>query len=47
MLIEHVNGVLLAKLRSTNLTQIVQININLEYFENMCSELEELLKERR
>ncbi|CAG8499507.1 10540_t:CDS:10, partial [Ambispora gerdemannii] len=47
LLIEHVNGVLLGKLQSTNLTQIVQIIINLEYFENMCAELEKLLKDRR
>ncbi|KAG9287563.1 hypothetical protein G9A89_019624 [Geosiphon pyriformis] len=47
LLIEHVNGVLLGKLQSTNLSQIVQIIINLEYFESMCSELEKLLKDRR
>ncbi|CAG8434342.1 1359_t:CDS:10 [Diversispora eburnea] len=47
LLIEHVNGVLLGKLKSTNMSQIVQIIINLEYFESACEELEKLLKSKR
>ncbi|CAG8604575.1 6893_t:CDS:10 [Acaulospora morrowiae] len=47
MLIEHVDGVLRGKLQSTNISQIVQIIINLEYFENACEELEKLLKTKR
>lgn len=48
LLIEHVNRVLFQKLTSSNnLSQIAQIIINLEHFENACSELERLLVEVR
>ncbi|KAF0389840.1 exocyst complex subunit Sec15-like protein [Gigaspora margarita] len=47
LLIDHVDGALRGKLQSTNMSQIVQIIINLEYFENACSELEKLLKTKR
>ncbi|PKC06061.1 exocyst complex subunit Sec15-like protein [Rhizophagus irregularis] len=47
LLIEHVNGVLTSKLESQNMSQIVQIIINLEYFHDACGELEKLLKSKR
>ncbi|CAG8597920.1 13973_t:CDS:10 [Funneliformis caledonium] len=47
LLIEHVNGVLTSKLESQNMSQIVQIIINLEYFHDACGELEKLLKAKR
>ncbi|KAL1920783.1 uncharacterized protein VTP21DRAFT_11418 [Calcarisporiella thermophila] len=47
LLVQQVNGILLSKLESTNLSQIVQIIINLEYFENACTEFEELLTPAR
>ncbi|CAG8582591.1 18435_t:CDS:10 [Dentiscutata erythropus] len=47
LLIDHVDGALRGKLQSTNMSLIVQIIINLEYFENACGELEKLLKAKR
>ncbi|CAG8464408.1 17265_t:CDS:10 [Cetraspora pellucida] len=47
LLIDHVDGALRGKLQSTNMSQIVQIIINLEYFEGACGELEKLLKAKR
>nr|CAG8441077.1 15646_t:CDS:10 [Entrophospora candida] len=47
LLIEHLNQVLYDKLQSTNMSQIVQIIINLEYLEYACVEIEKLLKSKR
>ncbi|SAM05391.1 hypothetical protein [Absidia glauca] len=47
LLIGIVNAILLKKLRSTNLSQIVQIIINIEYFESTCPDFEMLLMETR
>ncbi|KAF9963544.1 hypothetical protein BGZ65_002449 [Modicella reniformis] len=47
LLIQHVHSVWLKKLESRNLTQIVQIFINLEYFQGACGDFEQLLGERR
>ncbi|KAI8877265.1 exocyst complex subunit Sec15-like protein [Backusella circina FSU 941] len=47
LLIEKVNAILLKKLQSTNLSQIVQIIINIEYFESICPDFEMLLMEAR
>ncbi|ORZ09939.1 exocyst complex subunit Sec15-like-domain-containing protein [Absidia repens] len=47
LLIKIVNAILLKKLRSTNLSQIVQIIINIEYFESTCPDFEMLLMETR
>ncbi|KAI8335092.1 exocyst complex subunit Sec15-like-domain-containing protein [Chlamydoabsidia padenii] len=47
LLIGIVNAILLEKLRSTNLSQIVQIIINIEYFESTCPDFEMLLMETR
>ncbi|RUS26160.1 hypothetical protein BC938DRAFT_471161 [Jimgerdemannia flammicorona] len=47
LLIQKVNGILLKKLESMNLSQIVQIIINIEYFENACNGFEQLLMDTR
>jgi hypothetical protein len=47
LLITKVNAILLKKLESTNLSQIVQIIINIEYFESTCPDFEMLLMETR
>ncbi|KAI9349411.1 exocyst complex subunit Sec15-like-domain-containing protein [Pilaira anomala] len=47
LLIQKVNAILLKKLQSTNLSQIVQIIINIEYFESTCPDFEMLLMETR
>ncbi|KAI9269850.1 exocyst complex subunit Sec15-like-domain-containing protein [Sporodiniella umbellata] len=47
LLIQKVNAILLKKLLSTNLSQIVQIIINIEYFESTCPDFEMLLMETR
>ncbi|KAG2192081.1 hypothetical protein INT46_003221 [Mucor plumbeus] len=47
LLIKKVNAILLKKLQSTNLSQIVQIIINIEYFESTCPDFEMLLMETR
>ncbi|KAI9012696.1 exocyst complex subunit Sec15-like-domain-containing protein [Phycomyces nitens] len=47
LLIKKVNAILLKKLESTNLSQIVQIIINIEYFESTCPDFEMLLMETR
>ncbi|KAI8099004.1 exocyst complex subunit Sec15-like-domain-containing protein [Halteromyces radiatus] len=47
LLIGKVNAILLKKLLSTNLSQIVQIIINIEYFESTCPDFEMLLMETR
>ncbi|CAM0140229.1 unnamed protein product [Umbelopsis sp. WA50703] len=47
LLISKVNAILLKKLESTNLSQIVQIIINIEYFESTCPDFEMLLMETR
>ncbi|KAG0180252.1 hypothetical protein DFQ28_005144 [Apophysomyces sp. BC1034] len=47
LLIQKVNAILLEKLQSTNLSQIVQIIINIEYFESICPDFEMLLMETR
>ncbi|KAI7866597.1 exocyst complex subunit Sec15-like-domain-containing protein [Spinellus fusiger] len=47
LLIKKVNAILLKKLESTNLSQIVQIIINIEYFESTCPDFEILLMETR
>jgi len=47
LLIQKVNGILLKKLKSLNLSQIVQIIINIEYFENACGGFEQLLMDSR
>jgi hypothetical protein len=47
LLIQKVNAILLKKLHSTNLSQIVQIIINIEYFESTCPDFEMLLMETR
>ncbi|KAL1933631.1 hypothetical protein VTP01DRAFT_7721, partial [Rhizomucor pusillus] len=47
LLIQKVNAILLKKLESTNLSQIVQIIINIEYFESTCPDFEMLLMETR
>ncbi|CAO3629892.1 unnamed protein product [Cunninghamella blakesleeana] len=47
LLIGKVNAILLKKLQSTNLSQIVQIIINIEYFESTCPDFEMLLMETR
>ncbi|KAI8367558.1 exocyst complex subunit Sec15-like-domain-containing protein [Radiomyces spectabilis] len=47
LLINKVDAILLKKLRSTNLSQIVQIIINIEYFESTCPDFEMLLMETR
>ena len=46
-MIQKVNAILLEKLQSTNLSQIVQIIINIEYFESTCPDFEMLLMETR
>ncbi|ORX51321.1 exocyst complex subunit Sec15-like protein [Hesseltinella vesiculosa] len=47
LLINKVNAILVKKLQSTNLSQIVQIIINIEYFESTCPDFEMLLMETR
>ncbi|KAJ8660146.1 hypothetical protein O0I10_004005 [Lichtheimia ornata] len=47
LLIQQINAILLKKLESTNLSQIVQIIINIEYFESTCPDFEMLLMETR
>ncbi|KAG2220229.1 hypothetical protein INT45_008770 [Circinella minor] len=47
LLIQKINAILLKKLQSTNLSQIVQIIINIEYFESTCPDFEMLLMETR
>ncbi|ODQ55686.1 exocyst complex subunit Sec15-like protein [Saitoella complicata NRRL Y-17804] len=47
LLVQHVNKTLLQRLHTNNLGQVVQIIVNLEHFENACSELEQLLAETR
>ena len=47
LLVANVNVPLSLRLDSTNLAQIVQILINLEYLENACIALEELLMQSR
>ncbi|KAL0074521.1 exocyst complex subunit Sec15-like-domain-containing protein [Phycomyces blakesleeanus] len=47
LLIKKVNAILLKKLESTNLSQIVQIIINIEFFESTCPDFEMLLMETR
>ncbi|KAI9315513.1 exocyst complex subunit Sec15-like-domain-containing protein [Dichotomocladium elegans] len=47
LLIQKVNAILLNKLESNNLSQIVQIIINIEYFESTCPDFEMLLMETR
>ncbi|RUS18641.1 exocyst complex subunit Sec15-like-domain-containing protein [Endogone sp. FLAS-F59071] len=47
LLIQKVNAILLKKLESLNLSQIVQIIINIEYFENACDGFEHLLMDSR
>jgi hypothetical protein len=47
LLIQKVNAILLKKLQSTNLSQIVQIIINIEYFESICPSFEMLLMDAR
>lgn len=47
LLVANVNNPLSLRLDSKNLAQIVQILINLEYLENACKSLEELLMQSR
>lgn len=47
LLVANVNQPLSLRLDSKNLAQIVQILINLEYLENACVSLEELLMQSR
>ncbi|KAF9159971.1 hypothetical protein DFQ26_005996 [Actinomortierella ambigua] len=47
LLIQHVHSVLLKKLESQNLSQIAQIIVNLEYFQNACGDFEHLLANSR
>lgn len=47
LLVANVNQPLTLRLDSKNLAQIVQILINLEYLENACKALEELLMQSR
>jgi hypothetical protein len=47
LLVANVNQPLTLRLDSKNLAQIVQILINLEYLENACRSLEELLMQSR
>jgi exocyst complex component 6 len=47
LLVANVNQPLFLRLDSKNLAQIVQILINLEYLENACEALEELLLQSR
>ncbi|TPX48757.1 hypothetical protein SeLEV6574_g01846 [Synchytrium endobioticum] len=47
LLIQHVNGALLRQLITHNLSQAVQIRVNLDYWELACPQFEVLLMERR
>ncbi|KAJ3293592.1 hypothetical protein HK104_004344 [Borealophlyctis nickersoniae] len=47
LLVQNLNGAILRKLAANNLSQVVQIIVNLEYFQLVCGEFEELLVENR
>ncbi|TPX68523.1 hypothetical protein SpCBS45565_g03037 [Spizellomyces sp. 'palustris'] len=47
LLVQTLNGTLMRKIMVNNMSQVVQIMINLEYFEMACAEFEQLLMENK
>jgi hypothetical protein len=47
MLVNSMNSTILQLLASNNLSQVVQILVNLAYFEQACGEFEQILTERK